>query len=44
MSVMRVGIVPALSRWGGGIYQYNLTMLRALHEVKNPDCEDEFVI
>lgn len=41
---MHVVIVPALSRWGGGIHQYNLTMLRALHEMKNPDREDEFVI
>ena len=41
---MHIGIVPVLSGLGGGGYQYSLTMLRALHEVKNPDCEDEFVI
>ena len=42
--LMQIGIVPTLSGLCGGVYQYSLTMLRALNEVKNPDCEDEFVI
>lgn len=31
---MRIGIVPSLNRFGGGIYQYSLTMLCALYELK----------
>jgi glycosyltransferase involved in cell wall biosynthesis len=41
---MRIGIVPALDGSGGGIYQYSLTMLRALHEEAAQGGEDEFVI
>jgi len=41
---MRIGIVPALSRWGGGIYQYSLTMLHALHEWEGDKREDDFVV
>ena len=42
--VMRIGIVPSLSSLGGGIYQYSLTMLRALHDWKCEGCEDEFAV
>jgi glycosyltransferase involved in cell wall biosynthesis len=41
---VRVGIIPNLKPSSGGIYQYSLTMLRALHEWKEKGCEDEFVI
>ncbi len=41
---MRIGIVPDLGGLGGGIYQYNLTMLHALYEEQGNGCEDEFVI
>ena len=41
---MRIGIVPNLNPFSGGVYQYSLTMLRALHEWKDEGCEDEFVI
>jgi glycosyltransferase involved in cell wall biosynthesis len=39
---MRIGIVPTLTASSGGLYQYNLTLLRTLHEGHNPD--DQFVI
>lgn len=39
--VMRVGIVPHLNPSEGGIYQYTLTLLRALHEWKT---NDQFVV
>ena len=38
---MRVGIVPNLNPAAGGIYQYSLTLLRALHEWKT---DDQFVV
>ena len=41
---MRIGIVPILSGLSGGIYQYSLTMLRALDELKSDECQDEFVV
>lgn len=43
---MRIGIVPALSGFRGGVYQYSLTMLRALFEYarKGVACGDEFVV
>jgi glycosyltransferase involved in cell wall biosynthesis len=41
---MRIGIVPALNPSGGGVYQYSITMLRALHEWKEKRSEDDFVI
>src|SRR2546425_11066907 len=41
---MRIGVVPALDPSQGGIYQYSLTMLRALCEWKDEGCEDEFVV
>ena len=40
---MRIGIVPNLNPSAGGIYQYSLTMLRALHEWKD-GCDDQFVV
>jgi glycosyltransferase involved in cell wall biosynthesis len=39
--VMRIGIVPNLNPSAGGIYQYSLTLLRALHEWKT---DDQFVV
>jgi glycosyltransferase involved in cell wall biosynthesis len=44
---MRIGIVPAVNPTGpsgGGVYQYSMTMLRALHEWTNSGCEDEFLV
>ena len=41
---MRIGIVPALNPSGGGVYQYSITMLRALGEWKEKACEDEFIV
>jgi len=41
---MRVGIVPALGGSWGGVYQYSLTMLRALDECRIDACEDDFTI
>ena len=43
---MRIGIVPVINpsgSSGGGVYQYSMTMLRALHEWTDSRCEDEFV-
>jgi glycosyltransferase involved in cell wall biosynthesis len=42
--IMRIGIVPFLNRSGGGIYQYSVTMLRALGEWKDKMREDEFIL
>ncbi len=39
---MRIGVVPNLDPSSGGVYQYGLTMLRALAELRNDGCEDEF--
>jgi glycosyltransferase involved in cell wall biosynthesis len=41
---MRIGVVPNLNPSAGGIYQYSLTMLRALYEWKEGTCDDEFVV
>jgi glycosyltransferase involved in cell wall biosynthesis len=42
---MRIGIVPALHRRRGGVYQYSLTMLRSLDVLKRSGtCTNEFVI
>ncbi len=44
---MRIGIVPVINPSGpsgGGVYQYSMTMLRALHERTDGRCEDEFVV
>jgi glycosyltransferase involved in cell wall biosynthesis len=41
---MRIGIVPALTASGGGVYQYSITMLGALGEWKEQACEDEFIL
>ena len=44
---MRIGIVPIINPSGpsgGGVYQYSMTMLRALHERTDSRCEDEFVV
>ena len=39
-----IGIVPFLHGWGGGIYQYSLTMLQALDSFAVNGCEDDFVV
>ena len=42
---MRIGIVPALHRRRGGVYQYSLTMLSALDELKSSGrCVKELVV
>jgi glycosyltransferase involved in cell wall biosynthesis len=41
---MRIGIIPDMIGSGGGVYQYSLTMLRALHDWKSDGCEDEFIV
>jgi glycosyltransferase involved in cell wall biosynthesis len=41
---MRIGIVPAFDPACGGVYQYSITMLRALCEWKDKACEDDFVV
>jgi glycosyltransferase involved in cell wall biosynthesis len=41
---MRIGILPNLHPFAGGIYQYSLAILRALCESKNHGYEDEFTI
>jgi glycosyltransferase involved in cell wall biosynthesis len=41
---MRIGIIPILNPSKGGVYQYSLSMLRALYDWKNQGCEDEFVV
>src|SRR5262249_36095953 len=41
---MRVGIVPVITGFGGGVYQYSLTMLHALHDWKCDGSEDEFIV
>jgi glycosyltransferase involved in cell wall biosynthesis len=44
LSGMRFGIIPSLDPFGGGVYQYTVTMLRALHEWSTNRCEDRFII
>lgn len=41
---MNIGVVPALNPTGGGVYQYSITMLRALGEWKEHACEDQFIV
>ena len=41
---MRIGIVPAMDRADGGVYQYSLTMLQALNGRKEEQRDDDFVI
>jgi glycosyltransferase involved in cell wall biosynthesis len=42
---MRIGIVPSLNRYGGGTYQYSLTMMEALCTLQEQGLlDDEFVI
>lgn len=41
---MRIGIVPVLSGFGGGIYQYSVAMLGGLAEWGSQGCPDEFVV
>ena len=41
---MRIGVVPALNPSGGGVYQYSMTMLRALGNWKEQACEYEFIV
>jgi glycosyltransferase involved in cell wall biosynthesis len=41
---MRIGIVPALNRSGGGLYQHSLNILHALESWRTAGWQDEFVI
>src|SRR5688572_19053945 len=41
---MRIGILPCLDRSTGGIYQYSVTMLDALHAWKETGCEHQFIV
>jgi glycosyltransferase involved in cell wall biosynthesis len=42
---MRIGIFPALNRRRGGAYQYSLTMLHSLDELKSSGkCAHEFIV
>ena len=41
---MRIGIVPVMTGFGGGVYQYSLTTVRALRDWKSDGCEDEFIV
>jgi len=41
---VRIGIIPAVNPSGGGIYQYSISMLRALSDWKEKPPEDEFVL
>jgi len=41
---LRLGIVPALKRFGGGTYQYSLTMLDALQTLQHQGLEDDLII
>ncbi|MEO0250507.1 MAG: glycosyltransferase family 1 protein [candidate division WOR-3 bacterium] len=41
---MHIGIVPVLSPFGGGIYQYSQTMVRVLAELKAAEIADEITV
>ena len=41
---MRVGILPSLGSSWGGIYQYSLTILQILEQLRDDGCEDHFVL
>jgi glycosyltransferase involved in cell wall biosynthesis len=41
---VRIGIIPGLDPADGGIYQYSLTMLKALGDSRQTFSEDEFVV
>src|SRR5262245_48430761 len=41
---MRIGIVPAVNPAQGGIYQYSISMLRALYGWRGEEQEDEFIV
>lgn len=41
---MRIGFIPGLDPSDGGIYQYSLTMLKALGYCKSVFSEDEFIL
>jgi len=41
---MRIGVVPDLDTFWGGVYQYSLTMLHTLYAWRGDGCEDEFVV
>ena len=44
VKIVRIGIVPGLDPADGGIYQYSLTMLKALSDCKQTFTGDEFVV
>src|SRR5574341_1883269 len=41
---MKIGILPVLKPYSGGIYQYSLSMLRALDDWKHHGGGDEFTV
>ena len=41
---MRIGVYPELNHLSGGVYQYGLTMLHALHEMTRRGLGDEFLV
>src|SRR5439155_22850923 len=41
---MRIGILPSLAPSSGGIYQYSLTILQILDQLRGDGCEDHFVL
>jgi glycosyltransferase involved in cell wall biosynthesis len=41
---MRIGIVPSLAPSSGGVYQYSLTILQTLEQLRGDGCEDRFVV
>ena len=42
---MRIGIVPSLNPFGGGLYQYSLAMMEALHILQEKVAiQDEFIV
>jgi glycosyltransferase involved in cell wall biosynthesis len=40
---LRIGLVPLISEWGGGVYQYSQTMLGVVAELREGR-DDEFVL
>ena len=43
-TLMRIGILPNLNPFAGGVCQYSLAFLRALYEQAKTSCKDEFII
>lgn len=41
---MRFGVFPAINKYGGGVYQYSLTLLEALQSLQQNGLNDEVVL